>query len=222
MTEHHVSVRRSARYFTLGPLDATTEEIWLVLHGYGQLAVHFVRSLRALDDGTRHIVAPEALSRYYVDGTSGHVGASWMTRVDREREIDDYVEYLDVVVGEVVARTTSRTRLVVLGFSQGVATASRWACRGAQPPDGVVLWGGLLPLELDLDVARRRLTNLHLVVGTDDEFRNDVAIAAEHERLSSSHIDYTFIEYDGTHRIDAGTLMQVAGSLRMRLDAMTT
>src|SRR5688500_12897738 len=118
MNEHRIVVGRTARYLTLGTHGDSTREIWIALHGYAQSAEHFLRSFRSLDDGTRLIVAPEALSRFYIDGTSGHVGASWMTRVDREHEIADYVTYLETVVDDVQTKTTSRidSRLVVFGF----------------------------------------------------------------------------------------------------------
>jgi len=93
--EHHIEVPRTARYLTLGPGDAA--DVWIVIHGYGQLAGRFLRRFEPIDDGTRHIVAPEALSRFYVGneagrhGQSSKVGATWMTREAREDEITDYV-----------------------------------------------------------------------------------------------------------------------------------
>ena len=59
----------------LGALSAETREIWFVVHGYGQLAEYFIRHFRGLDDGTRYIVAPEGLSRFYVKEWT-RVGAS--------------------------------------------------------------------------------------------------------------------------------------------------
>ena len=72
------------------PEDSAARELWYVLHGYGQLAAPFLEEFRAIDDGTRLIVAPEALSRFYEGDAQARlhkdasVGASWMTREDRE------------------------------------------------------------------------------------------------------------------------------------------
>jgi len=73
--EHRITVSRSARYFTLGRPD---REVWFVLHGYGQLAARFLRHFEPLDDGTRLMVAPEALSRFYLGEARAErgVGAS--------------------------------------------------------------------------------------------------------------------------------------------------
>src|SRR6266704_6639708 len=95
LQEHHVSVTRTARYFTLGSSRGVAE-VWFACHGYGQLAGRFLEKLRVLDDGTRYLVAPEGLSRFYLSesATARRVGASWMTREDRLVEIEDYVRYL--------------------------------------------------------------------------------------------------------------------------------
>src|SRR5689334_22318965 len=97
LQDHHIVVPRTARYVTLG--DGAAEEIWFVLHGYSQLARHFVRWFEPAGRPGRLIVAPEALSRAYFEEAGGmrRVGASWMTKEDRIAEIDDYVTYLDRV-----------------------------------------------------------------------------------------------------------------------------
>ena len=98
MQEHHLEVKRTARYFTLGTLDENTEQIWFVLHGYGQLAQFFIKKFSVLDDGKTFLVAPEALSRFYLEGVTGRVGATWMTREERSNEVADYVFYLNQLV----------------------------------------------------------------------------------------------------------------------------
>ncbi|MFW6202332.1 MAG: hypothetical protein ACOC8B_07130, partial [Gemmatimonadota bacterium] len=89
------------------PAGSAPREIWFVCHGYRQLAGRFVRRFAPLDDGNRLIVAPEALSRFYLDddggphGPDARIGATWMTRADRENEIRDYVDYLDTLYERV-------------------------------------------------------------------------------------------------------------------------
>src|SRR5206468_1825615 len=123
----HIRVARTARYETLGS-ETTAREVWFVLHGYGQLAASFIQAFSVLDDGTRLIVAPEALNRFYLVGVDSGaaaerpVGATWMTREDRDAEIADYVEYLDALAAQVlgaVRRGERPPRVIVLGFSQG-------------------------------------------------------------------------------------------------------
>ena len=158
-------------------------DLWYVLHGYGQLAAPFLEDLRAIDDGSRLIVAPEALSRFY-DGDlparlhkDAKVGASWMTREDREAEIADYVAYLDAVhqsIARPARRRASASRSTVLGFSQGGATAARWVAGGRVNAARLVVWGSQFPPELDLadPGAPLRRAETVLVIGIDRRVRD--------------------------------------------------
>ncbi len=221
MIERHITVSRVARYYTLGPPAIDAAEVWFVLHGYRQLAGRFLRRFEGLDDGTRRIVAPEALSRFYVDdeagphGPTSRVGATWMTREDRDREIADYVAYLDAVAARELAggrRAPGPLRVVVLGFSQGAATASRWAVHGAVRPTELVLWAGLLAHDLDRELAAARLrgSRVTFVVGAADRFRNEAALAEQERWLDGSGIARRRVDHDGGHRVDSPVLERFA------------
>ncbi len=160
--ERHITVPRTARYYTLGEPGARTTEVWFALHGYGQLAAAFLSALEPLDDGSRLIVAPEALSRFYLGGVGSRaaaeraVGAAWMTREDRLAEIDDQVRYLDAVTRRCSPASRPITpRVCVLGFSQGTTAAARWLALGTARVERLILWGGELPPDLDLSAQAR-------------------------------------------------------------------
>jgi predicted esterase len=208
---HTLAIERTARYYTLEPADEV-REVWFVLHGYGQLASYFLRHFRAIDDGHRLIVAPEALSRFYLQDHQ-RVGASWMTREAREAEIDDYLRYLDALYDRIFA-SLDRDAVTVhlLGFSQGGATASRWAMQGQIQPDRLLLWAGDLAHDIDLAACGERLgdMNLTFIVGSKDEFITPDHLAAQEARLSKHHIPYRFIPFDGEHRLDAAVLKALA------------
>jgi len=201
MQEHRITVSRSARYFTLGRAGG---DVWFVLHGYGQLAERFLLHFEPLDDGTRFIVAPEGLSRFYLTEkpTERRVGASWMTKEDRLAEIDDYVRYLDAVYDEV-ARAT---RVTLLGFSQGSATACRWTTIAPSKIGRLIVWGGEVPP----DVALPRSVRLSLVYGSRDEYFTPKVVAATEARLKKEGIAYTLVPFEGGHEIDAAVLKKVA------------
>lgn len=220
MEERHLTVPRTARYYIAGRADGDTRQVWFGCHGYGQLAASFLRSLAPLDDGRRYLVVPEGLSRFYLDGAGGRVqparvGASWMTREQREHEIADYVRYLDLLYDEVF-RTVERARVTVhvLGFSQGTATASRWLTGGRAAADRLILWGGPLPADLDVESARRVFarTELVLVHGARDEYLDAAAGAEEEARLRGLGIACRRIVFDGGHAIAAPTLRALAGA----------
>jgi predicted esterase len=214
--EHHLAVSRSARYVTLGSNHHGPKEVWFVCHGYGQLAEQFIGQFEALDDGSRLIIAPEGLSRFYLKGTAGAMGASWMTRADRLREIDDYLAYLDALYTQVFERIDrDGVRVVVLGFSQGGATAARWVSHGSGHADHLVLWAALVPDELQSREGFRRLRalDLTLVYGrTDGDLKPFLAEQGTH--LEAHGITPQELLFDGGHRMDPETLATVAAHAR--------
>jgi len=222
ITPHDLVVRRTARYFTLGPTHGFPRELWFVCHGYGQLARRFLAQFEPLDDGTRLIVAPEALSRFYLDSlserrkhTTPRVGASWMTREARDSEIDDYIGYLEQLATDVRHHLTGAApRIVVLGFSQGTATVCRWLAASAMRADQIVLWAGGIPPELDLEQWSSRLhgASLTLVAGDADTIVPAATIAADGERLSAAGVAFALQHYAGDHVVDADALVKLAST----------
>jgi len=222
--EHHIPVSRTARYCTTGGTGAPVREVWFVCHGYAQLAARFIRHFEPVAGAHRLIVAPEALSRFYVErpGQShAHVpvGASWMTREDRLSEIDDYVEYLDALYAAVFQEVPrAGATVLVLGFSQGVATAARWVSRGAVHADQLVLWGGLLPHDLDYGAAAPHLreTTVTVVAGDDDQHVSPSDMATQAERLAAHDIFPQLLSFPGAHRLDASVLRELAAGMPTR------
>ena len=206
MKESRITVSRSARFYTLGTPSPDIEEVWFVLHGYGQLASYFIRHFRPLDNGKRLIVAPEALNRFYLgenEQFGRRVGATWMTREDREMEINDYLGYLNQVADHALDAVGRRTPITVLGFSQGAITATRWVTMGRLPAKRFIVWGGHIPHDLDLDAHRPTLNSLdlHVVVGDDDYWITPERVEKERKRLDDHQIEYTYYPYEGEHRI---------------------
>ena len=214
MQEHVLTTLRTARYFTLGSLQDSTD-VWIVCHGYGQLAARFLDRFRPIAEQQRCVVAPEGLSRFYLSESPAErrVGASWMTKEDRLHEIEDYVRYLDAVQRDVAG---GKAKVTALGFSQGTATVCRWAALGAGAGiDRLIVWGGEVPPDLDLTDPRaaERLGNsrLALVYGDSDEYFTPKVVAATEARLREHDIPYEVVRFEGGHEIDTTTLVRLAG-----------
>ncbi len=215
---HHLTVSRTARYFTLGRTNGRLEDVWFLFHGYGQLAWELLGNARALAREGRLLVVPEALSRFYHPDHE-RVGASWMTREDRLAEIDDYLAYLDLLhdrIFENVPRRESRLRL--LGFSQGVATAARWATRGKAEIDELVLWGSPLPHDLD-EAAMARLRRMRVVLagGSRDPFLTEEHWKQQSTLLRNHAVDFETRRFQGGHRLDHDTLRTLDGATALTL-----
>ena len=217
--EHHIQVPRTARYFTIGEPGPATRDVWFVCHGYGEVVAEFVGEFEIIADPARVIVAPEALSRYYLPTESGfhsadaRVGASWMTREDRELEIADYVRYLDALYDEIMGKVNRENVFVtVLGFSQGGATANRWVTRGRSRADRLVMWGALIASDADLNQAATFFRNVALTIvhGKRDKFLSEGMISDYEELLREKQIPYDLLTFDGGHRMDRETLKLLA------------
>jgi len=218
-TEHHIKVGRTARYYMLGEPGEKTRDVWFVCHGYNQLAGDFSRQFEAIADPSRVIVAPEALSRYYLaTGPGFHsaeakIGATWMTRADRDAEIADYVAYLDDLYDEIFTRARrSEVSVTVVGFSQGGATANRWLTRGRARADRLIMWGALLATDADLNQAATffRDVKLTIVYGKRDQFADEGMIANYEKLLHEKNVPFELITFDGGHRLDRATLKSLA------------
>ena len=216
MEEHRLTTVRRARYFTEGAALGDAPEVWIVVHGFSQMAASFMTYCRHIASDERLVVAPEALNRFYVHAGAGgsradaRVGTTWMTREDRDNEIADYVDFLDAVYRETVP---AGARVTVLGFSQGVATASRWLAMGQSPAHRLICWAGQLPPDLDLARLRERLAApVVLVQGTQDEFAAWVTEGGNLDRLAAAAIPVEEVTFEGGHRMDAATLTRLAGA----------
>ena len=213
MQEHRLVTTRRARYYTIGGGEQPLSEAWIVLHGLGQLASVFIKYFQSIATPGRLIVAPEALNRHYVaPGGSGRtadakVGATWMTRLDRENEIADYVDFLDAVYRDAAP---GAARVTALGFSQGVATACRWVAMGKSRVDRLIAWAGQLPPDVDPLVYAKLSGGITLVAGTTDEYSSWIGEGNHDERLVAAGITPNVVTFDGGHRMDRLTLDQIA------------
>lgn len=212
--EHHLAVRRTARYFQLGELSGSTRRVWFVCHGYGQLAEYFVRHFTALTaaDPSLVVIAPEGLSRFYLQGTGGRVGATWMTREDRLTEIEDYVSYLNQLAEATLQQASPTAQITVLGFSQGAATVSRWLARANFRPSRLVLWAGAFPPDMEFAVATHLLPSLPvtLVCGDADEFIKPADIEKQRGFLRSLGVEPEVLSFAGPHTLNTEVLQQLA------------
>jgi predicted esterase len=208
---HHLTVPRTARYLTLGEVEGA-EEIWIILHGYSMLASGFLTWFDAAARPGRLLVAPEALSRaYFAEKGLRRVGASWMTKEDRDAEIEDYVRYLDLLADRLLAGVSERPRIEVHGFSQGTAAACRWVAYGRHRVDRLALWAGGAPPDLDFNRFRSSLGTapLLLLAGRRDRILDQAKLETEAARLREHGVPFELRYYDAGHRVSADALREL-------------
>jgi len=212
--EKYITGNRPARYFTLGELNEHTEQLWFVCHGYGQLAEYFIKKFQVLDNGKTYIVAPEGLSRFYLEGLSGRVGATWMTKEDRLNDIKDNVNYLNSLYELITKELKPDIKITLLGFSQGGPTVCYWIAYKKVKFDKLVLWAGVFPPDLNNDfefTAEYLLKDkpTYMVYGT-----NDPLLKPEHSKQLESYKtikpDLQIITFEGKHELNEEVLKRIS------------
>lgn len=210
MKKFYFETTRTARYQLLGN-EVNPSKIWIVLHGYGQQVRFFAPKVNELDSGDALIVVPEGLNRYYLKGYNGRVGATWMTKDDREIDISDNNRYLDGLLQKLRSEYPTIQSLNLLAFSQGIATACRWACYTDNNFDRLILWAGSLAHDIDWKQVVDRFSNTQIqyVFGDQDEFFDEAKIAMNQFIFDQVGINYELVTFEGGHIIDPKTLKQI-------------
>ena len=214
MKEFAIKIRKSVRYVTLGEANKNVKQVWVCLHGYGQLAVWFARNFSAFENENRLFVFPEGPHRFYLESTSGRVGASWMTREDRLNDIEDQFHYLEDLVIEIKKSLPEKVQVHILGFSQGVATAFRWVDKTKLNISSMVAWAGTFPPDVDYSLNQKRFNalRLHACFGDSDEFISTENAKKLLSQLKTQSINVNPHFYKGGHRIYNDLLNEIIGS----------
>ena len=216
MEERRIKFDYTARYYTIGELsEDPTQEVWIVLHGYGQLAKYFVQKFRSVVRDGAFVVAPEGLSLFYLQGTDGRVGASWMTRECREQAINNYTAYLQHIYQSLPLQSK---RIVLFSFSQGGATLIRWVVRYQVPFQKMIVWAGGFPPDVDPVACQEVFRNksLFYVYGDEDEYISSKGIAKQKALFQQFHFHPNIIQFRGKHVIDPEVLSQIQQKSRSK------
>lgn len=207
MKEYHIKTSKTARYYTLGELNNSTEFVWIVLHGYAQLAKDFIVHFEELNNGKNFIIAPEGLNRFYTGKAPRRVVATWMTSEDRLNEINDYVQYLDNLYLHLKLHQ-SNYKIILLGFSQGVATASRWLHHTNYLINHCIIYAGEIAFELLSPFSEKiKKTPLTYVTGNQDPLISREDHQKVYELMKS--LKANIIEFDGGHEVRADVIKKI-------------
>lgn len=199
-----IEVTKTAQYFTLGEISAATTTVWIVCHGYGQLPEYFIKKFDGIADKNTFIVSPEGLSKFYLEGFSGKVGASWMTSNNRKNEIKDHTAYLEKLYRQIDNQINQPYKLILFGFSQGAATIGRWLLEYQPPVDQLILWSGFPPAnntETPLEALKKINCPVKFVYGTNDPLLQPAHLQLIKE-VGATMKNIDIISFDGQHKID--------------------
>ena len=198
-------------YFLSHEPTGKEQEVWIVLHGYGQLAEFFIRKFLPHASENRLFIAPEGTNHSYLKDFQGRVGANWMTSYQRETAIANNHRYLNRMMEEVLSAFEKVPRVHLLGFSQGAATGTRWASQWKGTLDSLILWGGGFAHDLALEVAKEKFTAtaVILVHGLEDELVTEESKKRQEELLLELGKPLKHMSFSGGHELDALTLEKI-------------
>jgi predicted esterase len=180
------------------PDQAAGAPLLVGFHGYGENAAVHLAELAKIPGASRFLLCSvQALHPFY--NKAGEVVASWMTRHDRERAIEDNIRYVAAVVARLRREyRVGAERLVYAGFSQGSAMAYRAAAGSGHPCRGVIVLGGDVPPEL----AARELPGFPPVLlgrGAREQWYDEAKMAHDVEVLQAKGVDVRPLVYPGGH-----------------------
>ena len=201
---------KSARYFQIGEISSVTKNIWIVFHGYGMLPEYFIKKFECISNTETVIVGPEGLNRFYLKDSYSRVGSSWMTKVERDDDIQDNINFLNSIYDSLKLDQLD-FKLNILGFSQGGPTATRWVINNKFKLNSLILWGCNLPKDCLTDCNKERWSDFRFrfVIGKNDEFIDEEKILHEKEKLNNYGLDYDFYLFDGGHNIESSILKKL-------------
>ncbi|SNS02253.1 Predicted esterase [Belliella buryatensis] len=206
--KQQISYQATAFYHLSQEPTGKEQEIWIVFHGYGQLAEFFLRKFKDFFAKDRLFIAPEGTNYSYLQGFQGRVGANWMTKYERETAIENNHRYLNALLNAHLKNYFSLPKLKVLGFSQGAATASRWVSQLDYPLDSLILWGGGFAHDLKWDGFEEKFqkTKIHVVLGNQDDFITPESIQKQEELIRVINVEVEKVTYSGGHDLHFPTL----------------
>ena len=211
MEEQHITYQHSAPYYKLNSYTKKTKRIWIVFHGYGQLAKFFIRKFEHLDKDENYFIVPQGLHKYYLEGFYGRVGASWMTKEDRLNDIQNQYAYIDAVL-ENEPIDWENVELIYFGFSQGVATMTRYAAHAKRVFNQMIIWAGTFPPELQFEDFKY-LTGSEKVkyfTGTQDPFLEEGMEEKQRIRvMEAMDIEPEVIWFEGKHEVIPDLLLTI-------------
>lgn len=209
MKEHAIHIQKTAFYSLSGTTD-TPSDVWFVLHGYGQLSRYFIKHFDVVLDEHTLVIAPEAPSRFYLSNDYGRVGASWMTKHERESDILDINAYLNQLFDTLSERYSfsAETRFHFLGFSQGVPVLCRWLAQRNENVEQLILWAGAVPHDMPLDQLKQLLLRGRscIVYGTEDPYLKQPEVPILKTALNQQQLPVDIYTFPGEHTLDADTL----------------
>jgi len=199
-TEKEIVYTISNSYTTLNSLTSKTKNVIFACHGMGYLSRYFLKYFKGLNSDDNYIIIPQAQSKYYIAPKMKHVGASWLTKENTLKEMENIKSYFDSVLSN---EKIENLNFIFLGYSQGVSVAMRYLAKKKIIVSKLILMSGGIPKELtpkDFKYLKNKAA-IYYVYGDKDEYITEGFLNSEKKRLENLFSNINYIEFDGNHEI---------------------
>lgn len=172
----------------------------IATHGYGQSCKGFIKHFTSFRDKNIIVVAPQGMNQFYWN--NGRPGFSWMTSYMREYTMSDNLVYMAQLYEQIQDNYGfDEEKVFLLGFSQGVAMAFRFASVGHIKPKGVIACGGDLPPDVKDKLDSLDHYPVLVVHGEQDEMVKPIKSEECIEALTAHGFPVDKHFFDGAHEI---------------------
>lgn len=210
MIERVIATGTHGRFLVENPSSGGPAPLLVGFHGYGEGADTQLERMRRIPGADRwRLVSVQGLHRFYQRRTN-EVVASWMTRQDRALAIEDNLAYVAAVLTAVDREYPGSPRLILSGFSQGVAMMFRAAA--ARSVDGVIAVGGDVPPEIEPS-ALTRVKRALVCHGDRDEWYTAETFNRDVQRLRDADVSVEPLEFTGGHEWSAEVVQAASAFL---------
>ncbi len=200
-------------YYACAPAQGDT--LLLALHGYGQTCERFLHVLQPLKAEGITVLAPQAPNAFYIKMPTRTVGFTWLTRFERDQAVQDFFAYMDQVVAVASQeRAVPFRRIFLLGFSQGVSMAWRYALSGHVQPAGLIACGADLPPDVQPILKETSPFPVLLAHGNSDSIVPAQKTHEAEQVLRNSGFQPEKFLFPGGHEIPVSLLQYIADWMR--------
>jgi predicted esterase len=131
-----------------------------------------------------------------------------MTSLEREHEIIDYTNYLNLLINALNLTSYSQAKTIVLGFSQGVSTQTRFIESSDFKFDFSVMIAGEIGKEFQENLLEKiaNLKSLYLVGDQENILKPE---KIELHQILFKNANCTFKIFEGKHEVNQNTIDKI-------------
>jgi len=186
------------------------------LHGWGMNCDGFLRRLAPMAEAGLAVAAIQGPHQFYLDMGSKKVGFSWLTAYERDNSVQDLHDLIENALDDLSGRMPyDPDRVFMLGFSQGVSIAWRYAVRTRRRLAGVIACCSDLPPDAAAMLPSRTPVPVFLAHAVDDPLIPRDKLEQASAALTAAAWPHDALEYEGGHEL-APAAGRIAAWIRAR------